>query len=59
MILTDANGVPFEKPEPPPADADIKAKIAYLRAYHAYNDAVTDCANRAFADQFGRSLRDG
>jgi len=48
MILTDANGVPFDKPEWPGPDAPIEEKIDYLRAHNAYNDAVTDCANRAF-----------
>lgn len=56
-ILTDENGVPFEKPEPPGPDASIEEKIAFIRATHEYNDRVADCANAAFADQFRESMR--
>lgn len=52
MILTDANGRPFDKPDPPETNAPIEATIAYLRAMAAYNDAVADCANGAFAEAF-------
>jgi hypothetical protein len=52
MIHTDAKGKPFERPEPPPDGASIEDKIAYMRAKCAYNDAITDCANKAFAKGF-------
>lgn len=58
-IMTDANGRPFECPESPGANADIEAKIAYLRAYAKFRDRVADCANRAFADEFGKAVRMG
>lgn len=54
MILTDAKGVPFEKPEPPSKDAPIEETIAYIRSLHAHNDAVADCANKAFDGSFSR-----
>lgn len=58
-ILTDANGRPFERPEAPPEGAPIEETIAWIRAVHAYNDAVTDAGNRAFDEQFRKSLREG
>lgn len=57
MILVDAHGRPFAKPEPPALDAPIEAKIAWLRADAAYRDAVAACAGKAFAGAFNRSLR--
>lgn len=51
-ILTDARGVPFERPEKPAPGAPIDQVIAYLRALAAYNDAVCDCGNRSFARTF-------
>lgn len=57
MIYTDAKGRPFEKPEPPPAGAPIEDSIAWLRAYHAYKDAIADCANKAFVEGFKEGLR--
>lgn len=53
-ILTDGNGRPFEHPDPA-----TMPKIAYIRAVHAYNDAVTDCANRAFAKGFRLAIKAG
>lgn len=47
-ILTNAAGVPFERPAPPPADASAELVIAYIRAQHAFNDAVLSCGSRAF-----------
>lgn len=52
MIYTDANGRPIEPPERPAPDASIEEKVRYLRARHAYNDLITDMANRAFAERF-------
>jgi hypothetical protein len=46
IVHTD-NGKPvFAMPEKPDATADIETKIAYMRAKHAYNDAVAAAANR-------------
>lgn len=56
-ILTDANGRPFEKPEPPSKGCTIDETIAYLRACHAYQDAIADCASRGFATAFTKGLR--
>lgn len=58
-ILTDANGRPFERPEAPPKGAPIKETIAWIRAVHAYNDTITDAGNRAFDEQFRKSLQKG
>jgi hypothetical protein len=52
VIVTDANGVPFERPEPPGKDATHEERDAYVRARYAYNDAVTDSANKSFATAF-------
>lgn len=57
MILTDANGKPFEPPEAPDIYASVEEKVAYLRAYAAYKDAIANAANRAFANQFNKSLK--
>ncbi len=51
-ILTDAHGRPFERPEPPPSGADSNTRIAYLQAVWALRDAASECANRAFVEQF-------
>ncbi len=53
-IHTDGNGRPFERPDPA-----TMPKIAYVRAVHTYNDAVTDWANRAFDQGFRRALKAG
>lgn len=58
-IVTDGKGRPFERPEPPPKDAGIEVKIAFIRAMHEYNDRVTDRANKAFAAEFRRKIRVG
>ena len=57
MILTDASGRPFEKPEPPAPNAPIEEKIAWLRADAAYRDAVANAANTAFEKRFRKALR--
>ena len=51
-ILTDGTGRPIERPSAPPPSASIEEKIVYVHAWHAYTDAVTDCANRAFHKGF-------
>lgn len=45
MILTDANGRPFARPK----REDYPNLIDYIRAFHAYKDTITNCANEAFA----------
>ncbi len=57
MILTDANGRPFEAPTPPAPDAPIEEKIAWLRASSAYNDKVAALAHRTFDTTFRKTLR--
>lgn len=59
VILTDGDGRPFERPESPAPDAPIEERIAYIRAVHRFNDAVTDCANKAFSKAFSERLRRG
>jgi len=56
-ILTDGTGRPFARPEKPAAGAAIAEKIAYLRAVHAYNDRVADCANAAFTKAFSVAVK--
>jgi len=56
-ILTDADGVPVEAPEPPPPGASIEEKIAYIRARHAHTDRLTDLANGAFDKAFRAALK--
>ena len=44
MILTNELGVPFERPR-----RDVYASdLEYVRAFHAYKQAITNCANTAF-----------
>lgn len=57
IILTDAEGRPFERPAPPGPDAPIERKIAWLRKYHATNDRIADTANCAFAHAFRKATR--
>lgn len=57
MILTDANGVPIVKPEPPAPDANIETKVAYLMAHAAYNDKIAALASSAFDRQFRKSRK--
>lgn len=56
MILTDRHGRPFERPEPPPADATLEEKIAHMRRLWAYNDSVSDHANKTFTDAFRKGV---
>lgn len=53
MILTDGDGRPFVKPE----RADYPDTLSFLSAMWRYRDAVTDCANKAFDEQFRKSLK--
>lgn len=47
-ILTNAQGVPFERPR----REDYPSDVDYLRAFHAYKDAVANEANKAFDEAF-------
>jgi hypothetical protein len=55
LIITDGNGRPFPKPDP----ADFATVTEFVRAIHAYNDRVTQAANRAFEDAFAKALKAG
>jgi hypothetical protein len=55
VILTNDKGVPFAKPEP----SEFATTVEFLRAFHAYKDAVSDCASRAFYEQFRKSMKRG
>lgn len=57
MILTDEKGVPIERPEPPGPQASLADKLAYLRAFYTYKDAVSACAHRSFEPAFRKALR--
>ena len=49
-ILTDGEGRPIPHPgKPPPQSAGLDAWLVWLRARWAYEDHVTDVANRAFS----------
>lgn len=53
-ILTDADGEPF----PLPTRADFATDAEYVRAFHAYKDAVTAAANSAFDTAWRARPRD-
>lgn len=53
VILTDAKGRPFEKPVP----SDFPDTTSFLRAYSAYKDAISECANRAFDAELRKRVR--
>jgi hypothetical protein len=55
MIYTNDKGVPFAKPEP----SEFATTVEYLRAYSAYKDAISDCANRAFDEGLRNGFRRG
>lgn len=57
MIVTDAKGRPFPEPEPPRPDATIEEKVDYMRRVWARNDAIADCANAAFDDEFRKVMK--
>lgn len=52
-ILTDEAG----RPIPRPRREDFVSLADFIRADHEFNMRVADIANRAFDDQFRRSLR--
>jgi len=56
-IFTDAKGRPIDRPVVPGPNASPEERIAYIRAIHAYNDAVTDLANSAFDKAFRAAMR--
>lgn len=53
MIYTYADGRPIPKPE----RKEFAKTVEYLRAMWAYRDAIADCANKSFAEQFRKSLK--
>lgn len=53
VIITDANGRPFEKPR----RADYTSDLEFARAFHAYRDRITAEANRAFDDAFRTEMK--
>lgn len=54
----DGRPIPGHPGEPPPLDADIEVKIAWVRARNAYFARVTDVANAAFADSFRKAMKE-
>lgn len=55
-ILTNANGVPFDRPKLDDYPRTPKGRQQWLRAIQDFNDRVTECANRAFSEQLKESL---
>jgi hypothetical protein len=53
VTFTYEDGRPFVRP----IRADFKTETDWLAAIHKFNTEVTNEANRAFADQFRKSLR--
>jgi hypothetical protein len=53
VIYTDAQGRPVPKPDP----ADFPDTVSFIRAYHAWRDRIADVGNKAFEQQFRKSLR--
>lgn len=56
-IYTDEEGRPIERPKSPPAEADIEARIAYMREAWAYHDRVHAVAVRNFNEAFSKAMR--
>lgn len=55
MILTNDKGVPYVKPSPD----DYPTTAEFLHAFWAYKDAIAADANRAFDEQFRKSIHRG
>ena len=53
MIHTDDSGRPFERP----VRRDFPNDVSFVRAFHAYQDAIRKCANDAFDDEFRKAVR--
>lgn len=53
VILVNAEGKPFERPR----RSDFPTDAAYVEAFHAYKQKVTNEANEAFDKAFRASLR--
>lgn len=58
MILTDGNGRPFDRPKRSEFKPGSKGTQAFLKAFHAYKDQVSDCANFAFDQAFRKALKE-
>lgn len=56
MILTRADGTPYDKPDRADFPVGSDGALAFLRALWAYRDAVSSDANRAFDAQLRESL---
>ena len=56
-IYTDAQGRPIPRPEREDFEPGIEGTVAFMRATWAWKDKITDLANKAFADQFRKSVR--
>lgn len=52
-ILTNAKGVPYNRPE----RADFATDLEFVRAFHAYKDAISRDANEAFDRAARKALR--
>ena len=52
MILTDAKGKPFAKPQ----RADFDNDVDFMRARNAWRDAITKLANDAFTETFRAAI---
>ncbi len=57
MILTDGQGHPIPRPDPPPREAPIETWIAYLRDFARYKDRISDIASAAFDAGFREAMR--
>lgn len=53
VILTRADGTPFERPQ----REDFDDVVEYVRAVNAFWDEVTDSANKAFDKAFQKAVR--
>jgi hypothetical protein len=57
MILTNANGKPFDKPTRDEFGPGWKGTSEFLAAFHAYKDQVADCAHSSFDLAFQLALK--
>lgn len=57
VVLVTNDGTVLEPPKPPPRDAPIGDWIAHMEAVSAFNDRVSEIANRAFERAFLKEIR--
>jgi hypothetical protein len=55
MIFTDDSGRPIDRP----MRESFASDVDYVVAVHAYKQAITNAANRAFDQAFCATLRNG